>query len=206
MFYTKKMSEELRLGDVISGFMLIQPKIFNPKSNLTDSLKKNDFDFSLQIKQSKLLVVLTPCCSIGPKNVCFSPLEQINSVYFKNDYFYEDFTRINRPMRQIDSIPKDIFDEYSELEQKIIIQSEPTYAVFDYFFYKPSEFFPKYTNRRRETQYYCINFKKTFFVECDDIKENGIVKSSVYDTKILELSDEIREELRQKIAFYFTRI
>ena len=199
MFYTDTTDNALRFGDVLRGFVISTPNLDNP-------LKRNIY--KLDVEHPDFCVILSPCCSIKDDVVAVSPLINIRNTFFKNPYFKEDLTRINRVMSPENAVIPEVWAQLPEEErQKRLLEGE-TYAFDDLFIYEANDLFPKYPVHMREganfeTNYYMIDFKNIIKVICSDIKS---INERPLAAKLLQLTIPIREELRQKISFYYTRI
>lgn len=204
MFYEKYLGEELRFGDVVTGYLRTIPKIDSPifsKEDLSNGFKV-DFEFPF------FLVVMTPCCSIGENKISLTPLIKVRFLFFDNPYFASDLTRINRKMEPKHSVTPKEWEKYDEHEKQKRILEGKNYALLSLFIYDKSDIFPKYRlsykNREiLETNYYMIDFNNIFCVNCKKINSS---KSYPKEIKILQLSVETRAELRDKLAYFYSRI
>jgi hypothetical protein len=206
MFYADPVDyNQLRFGDVLSGFILATPTIEEPLS--TDKEHNYQVDFSLP----SLSIILSPCCSISERAkdgiIVVSPLIRIRVSFFDNPYFHEDLTRINRVMEPEQSVLPSTWEKLSETEKAKRKTKKLSYALLDFFIYQNHKQLPPYemSNARHETfktNYYMIDFRNTFKVSCEDLKRN---KEKLLAAKLIQLSVETRKELRDKIAFYYGR-
>jgi len=104
--------------------------------------------------------------------------------------------------------PSDFAKLNPERQEKIFNQ-RTQYTLLEYFIYKDHDIFDKYTLKDRQTSYYMIDFKNVQKIKCEKIKrpeqmsqENNLILES----KILELTIEAREELREKIAYFYSNV
>lgn len=201
MFYSTTLDDTLRLGDVIKGIAHIHTIIEEPHVII-----ENPSNYKIDVENSGLLVILTPCCSIGPKYVALAPLIEIPSKYFMNNYFVEDFTRINSPISVRSGIPDSKFEELSVDEQKKILDARPSYTLYDYFIYAGNPLFLPYKKRKVETNCYMVDFKRNFYIESTKLKGNGGIIDSFEKIKLFQLTIESRKKLREKLSFYFARV
>ena len=91
-FYVDIPSKALRFGDVVRGFTAATPTIDKPSVSVIQ-------DYSLKIINPSYLAILSPCCSISDKMISLAPLVLIPGKLFRNPYFSEDLTNINREMQ-----------------------------------------------------------------------------------------------------------
>lgn len=199
MFYAQNPSNVLRFGDVISGFTLSFSNIDNPS-------QYNHYKINVHLPDH--CVVISPCCSIGDKMISLTPLIPVKGGFFDNPYFNPDLSRINRVMDPEQSVAPRIWESLPNHEKVRRSQEEKTYALVEYFIYSPHDLFPSYPVRSRdhgnfETNCYMIDFRNTCKVECKGINNPN---DSPTDTKILELTINTRNELRNKIGNFFTRV
>jgi len=202
MFYQRKMDQALRFGDVLRGYISATPNIKEPliKEPIWPALNEG---YTIGINLPIFTVVLSPCCSIGKKTIALTPLIKLQSDFFKNPYFAEDFTRINRKMEPEKSVPPDKWAEFSQAQKRTRIEEGQTYVLVNLFVYEKHDLFPKYTIRTQEINYYMIDFRNTYKLNCQEIITP---QRSPLDSKCLQLSTGARSELRDKIAFYYTRV
>lgn len=199
MFYQEKMDEAFRFGDIIEGFVLSNSHISKP--NLNEP-------YNINVNIPSYCAILSPCCSIGQKSICLTPLIKLQNSFFDNQYFVEDLTRINRKMKPEDSIPSHIWDRLPEHEKQKRLTEGYGFAFFNMFIYEKHDLFIKYAVNRKnrdniETNFYMINFTNTYKVNCDKIIS---AKDAPLEAKLLQLSIQARSELRDKISFYYARV
>ena len=51
-----------------------------------------------------------------------------------------------------------------------------------------------------------IDFTRTYHINCSNIKKEGKTNGNLLDSKVLQLSKKTREQLRNKIAEFYSRI
>ena len=202
MFYQDQIDSEFRFGDVIKGFVSATPKINNPPINSYNST------YSIQISNPLFYIILSPCCSISDKVISLSPLIPVLSTFFLNPYFTEDLTRINRIVTPDKALPPIAFEKMPEETKEEHLNKEPAYTFVDLFVYEKNELFPEYTISFKktdsiQTNYYMIDFRNTYRVDCSMIKNPSNVP---IDLKFLQLTVKTRSELRDKITKYYGRI
>ena len=211
-FYAEQWSDNLRLGDIVTGYVLAEP-------HHTEPIKNSFVDYNVDVKLPRLLAVLTPCCSIGAKTVLLAPLVQVNKVIivlFKNLNYRNNMTLLNLP-----HLP----DEWKQLDEDVTPDpnGELTYSQDNLFFYAPTEdeTLKKYRVKLKinanefdefESGYYVIDFRHASKVNCNCIVHEKDKRSDYKEalskarsSKILELSKKSRSELRNKLAFYYSR-
>lgn len=204
MFYAEKTDNYLRFGDVVRGYILPNTTIKEPIL----SIKSESHNYTIDVEMP-YSVVLTPCCSIGESTISLTPLIKVRSNFFKNPYFAEDLTRINRKMEPQQAYSPNEWEKFSIEEQQRYLAEKINYALLNLFIYEENETFKKYTLRKREITYYMINFKDIYTMKCAMIKRPEELKpedAPIIESKILQLSIQARSELRDKIVFYYSRI
>ncbi len=202
MFYQKEMDQALRFGDVLRGYISTTPNIKEPFIKEPIWPAPNE-GYNIDINLPTFTVVLSPCCSIGKTFIALSPLIKLRKDFFKNLYFAEDFTRINRKIHPQKTVSPDQWEEFSPEEKQRRLKEEETYGLLSLFIYEKHDLFPKYTLRGQELNYYMVDFRNTYKLICKQIRTP---QESPLDSKCLQLSDETRSQLRDKIASYYTRI
>lgn len=202
MFYSDKMDQKFRFGDIIKGFATATPIINNPP------LDTSRLSFQIEVTQSGFYVVLSPCCSINKNVVVLCPLIKLRSTFLKNPYLEEDMTRINKPMRPEQAIPPNVWEQFPEQERQKRLAVGMNYAFVELFVYAKHPLFPEYAlsgrqGQKRKTQEYMVDFRQSFTVHCAKITNNSTPFENV---KVLQLSIDARGYLRNKLAAYFSRV
>lgn len=211
MFYEdQEKSDFLRLGDVVKGFVSAVPEMNEP---FTD---KKFVNYKVTVELPKLLVVLTPCCSIGDEKISVVPLEEVGlrSNLFELPYLKGDMTRINRKMEAKNAIIPQRWDAYDPEEQMKISNRHIDYQFKEFFVYAEHERLPsnivKIGYSFVKYGYYMIDFRMATRVECKSIispnKKKAFteeIKQKALDSKILELHKDTRQELRDKLVNYY---
>lgn len=198
MFYEKKPDKALRFGDIVEGFILSSTNIDNPVLFS---------DYGINVDMPDYCAIITPCCSIGRKVILLSPLVKLRDSFFDNPYFEKDLTRINREMEPTQSVSPDVWKKFTSQEQQKRLAEGRRFALNDVFIYEPNDYFKEYPiNRKKnniETDYYMIDFKDTYKINCKKIISP---ENSPLDIKRMQLSIKTREELRKKLSEYYRRI
>lgn len=205
MFYQEEIDRKLlRFGDVLKGYIATDITIKEPFL----SMKSECHNYKMDIELPDYSVVLTPCCSIGDSVITLAPLIKLRSNFFKNPHFVEDFTIINRLIDPEKAHTPDEWEKKSLEEKELLKMQGKSYTLAYLFIYEENVLFPKYTIRNQETNYYMIDFKKTYKLKCDLIKrpENTPEGSPILQSKCLQLSIQARSELRDKISYYYGRV
>jgi hypothetical protein len=201
VFYEKKLGSALRFGDVLKGFFISIPKIKEP------ILTRNFHEIKVDVNYPEFCVVMSPCCSIKDNEILIAPLQKVNENFFKNPYFKDDLTNINRLVPPEYTIPPEGWDRLSEKDKSIRISKGPAYTFGDFFIYSENPFFPKFEvsmrNEKLNIGFLMVNFKDIQKACCDGITE---VSETPNPAKILELSIRARNDLREKLSWYFSRI
>lgn len=207
MFYQAEDNVDrlLRLGDVVRGYLSPSTKIKQPFLSLEASVYHN---YEINIEVPQYSVVLTPCCSIGDTMVSLTPLIQLLGNFFKNEYFREDFTRINREMEPQQALAGDDWERLLPEKQQEALAKGRGYTMLHIFVYAPHDLFTMYEKRGQETNYYMIDFRNVQTLKCDLIKSRDKTKeeeTQILKSRCLQLSDQVREELRNKLSYYYGR-
>jgi len=205
MSYDDKPSQILRLGDVVQGFPLTASG-FSPT---TDGSYPGEFHVA--VKQPQFSVVLSPCCSIGPSTVMISPLLKIQRGWFKNPFFANDFTVVNRPMTVDQALTAEELAKLSSDERQKRLDAAPggSYVHVELFVFAPHDLLPEYTiswQGERTVRHYMVDFRRAHRVECQDISYPQKADSAISRLKRLQLSTSARKELRDKLAFFYGRV
>ena len=166
-FYAKRPDPIFRFGDVLKGFVALSPNIDEP---LTP--EKNDY--SIQVSMPQYIAVVSPCCSIKDQVISLAPLIKVRNTFFKNPYFVEDLTRINRLVSPENSLPPEAWQNMEPEIKEEKLRCEKAYTFLEIFIYKEHEIFPEYTIHRKKaenitTQYYMIDFRHSSRVNCAKI-------------------------------------
>ena len=200
MFYQENLEEALRFGDVVSGFISSIPNMMEP------NIDHKHPEYKLELSMPDFCVVLSPCCSIGSATITLVKLEQVQGTFYKNPYFANDLTNINRLVQPEKSLPPNKWENLTPDERDKKMLEGNAYAFMELFIYSENNYLPKYKmpidKVEREIGYYQIDFRKSFRVSCQKIKN---AKESPIEVKILQLSVNTREELRNKISTYYSR-
>lgn len=201
MFYAKEMSKALRFGDVLRGYLLATPVVKEP------ALKEHIKTCNIDVNFPTFVVVMDPCCQIGHKAISLTPLLPIRVSFLENPYLAEDLTRINRKMEPEQAVPPHVWKRMPEEEKAKRLAEGLGYAFVSLFVYEKHDLLPRYTLHRKggriETNYYMIDFRNTYKLCCDKIKSP---EDAPLESKVLELSVETRQELRNKVAAYYARV
>lgn len=197
-FYVKNPDQALRFGDVLGGFVLSSPDLERPNERE---------HFKLDVRLPQYVVVLSPCCSIGDKTITLCPMKQVMRNFFRNPFFAEDLTRINRIMDPQKAFAPDDWEKIKPEEQRRIIDRGIQYALTELFIYEPAPPLPVYELKSKKwggmgTGNYMIDFKDICRVGCSSV--NG-PKQAPVESRILQLTVQSRRDLRNKIGYYFNR-
>ena len=207
MFYQPEgsMDKVLRLGDVVRGYIAPSTKIRQPFLSFESSVNHN-YDISINVPQFS--VVLTPCCSIGDSMVCLTPLIPLRVDFLKNQYFVEDFTRINREIEPQKVFPPEEWQGFPPEKKQGILAKKNPYTLLYLFVYEPHQLFPFYELRKQPIGYRMIDFRNIQTLRCDLIRNRDKTQEEetpILESKCLQLSGEAREELRNKLSYYYGR-
>jgi len=202
MFYesSEKCDKAFRFGDVLNGFAIATPSIQNPPLS-------NNCTYQIEVSMHSFYVILSPCCSISDKVLSLAPLLELDNRFFKNSYFKEDMTRLNRKMEAKNSIPAGRWNNMDPDEKAAKEQQGLMYAFLEFFIYKKNGLFTPYPINQKgeniETRCYMIDFRTIFQIKCDKVIAP---KDTPLKCKCLQLTVETRNLLRDKLVFYFSRI
>jgi hypothetical protein len=201
LFYQDTLDEALRFGDVLKGYVATTPLIPSPyKSNEKDS------GYEIRVSYPEFVVVLSPCCSIKDNLICLAPLTIIQTTLFKNPFFREDLTRLNRRNNPQDAYSPEDWERLSPKDKDEILIKGPSYSFLSFFVYDEHLIFPNYSIKIRgnefDIRYYMIDFRTIYSLKCPKITSP---EDAPRDTKCLQLSIQSRKELREKIVHFFGR-
>jgi hypothetical protein len=205
MFYEKNIDNALRFGDVLKGYISITPNIKGPILVPSALMEGYNIDINLPV----FSVIISPCCSIGEEMISLTPLIKVYHYFFNNTYFKEDLTRINREMEPQQAVSSNKWDSLTPEDKQKRIKVGKAYAFLGFFIYEECDLFKPYVLRRRqveegiETKYYMIDFRNTYKLNCKKIKTP---KDAPIESKFLQLSNQVRKELRHKISSYYARV
>jgi len=200
MFYlnSSQMGETLRFGDIIQGFPVCFSVIDIPSPQSA---------FNITVSAPTYAVVLSPCCSISDKVLAIAPLQQLENKLFSNPYLAEEPTRINSMIPPEKSVPPVHWEKMLPEKKANMAAKGKAYIFVDKFVYAPSDLFPEYTINRKDgnikTRYYVVDFRASNKISCDSIKDPKYLPGAC---KVLQLSVEIRELMRRKIASFYRRM
>ena len=176
-------------------------------------IMNEEHNYKVDINFPNLCVILSPCCTISEKTrndgiIAMSPLIPIWVGFFDNPYFKEDLLRINRKMNPEQSVTPHIWATFPPEEQGKRMAEGIAYAFLELFMYQEHEYLPEYTltNPKREsfqTKFFMIDFRNNFKVNCEALKEG---KETLSGARLLQLSVNTRNELREKIASFYGRV
>lgn len=200
MFYITEVDKALRFGDVISGFISSIPDMKEP------NLEHKHPEYNIELSMPEFSVILSPCCSIGEATITLAPLVSVMKSFYKNPYFSEDLTRLNRQVEPEKAFDPITWENFSEEEKKLKSNEGVSFVFLDYFIYGEHEYLPRYPLKLKkiefDTGFYMIDFRKSYRVHCSKIQS---AEQSPYESKILQLSVDTRKQLRNKISSYYLR-
>jgi len=201
-FYRKDPEQRLRLGDVLSGYVLAA-------TQQEDVLpKEGSVSYSVGLKIPDFCVVLTPCCSIGKRRqaLTVAPLVPLDRTILAVPYLAEDPTRLNRKDRADKLIRPEQWNSLSPQEQQERL-SQPSYANLEDFVYAGSDLFPDYDvkvapSQTLTTNCRVVDFRDTYTLTCKQIQN---ATNYPLESKKLQLAAMARHELRIKLGHFFMR-
>jgi hypothetical protein len=197
-FYESVPDLTYRFGDIVRGFTLTTPYLTEPQAPAPAT-------YRLDVSHPNA-AVLSPCCSIRDSKILLSPLIPIRANWLDNPYFREDLTSLNRAMTAQQSVTPAKWQTWPENEQLERLNSAPAYAELGFFVYCKHPLLPTYFHKLHgeihECDYYMIDFRRLYSVDCPAIKSP---KDCPITAKILQLSIPTRRDLRDKLAYFFGR-
>jgi hypothetical protein len=195
------LDQALKFGDIVKGYILTNAIIEKPQWEIKHS------EYSVNVRLPPFSVIVTPCCSIEDKTIMLTPLIEVLPAFFDNPYLAEDLTRVNRIMSPEQAVPPHVWERIGDEEKQRRLAEGNTYAFANLFVYDEHSSFKEYTLNRRtgniSTNYYMIDFRNMYKVHCDRIIS---ASNSPVDSKHLQLSIDMRDDLRVKLARYYSRI
>ncbi|MBA7694926.1 hypothetical protein ES703_103541 [subsurface metagenome] len=202
MFYQDDLDQALRFGDIVRGYILTNAILGAP------SWEMQLDEYTVQISSPQFSVIMTPCCSIEDKTIILTPLIQVYPKFFDNPYLVDDLTGANRIMSPQQALSPEVWKKLGDEERQRREAEGNTYAFVNLFVYERHNLLPEYPLHRKQgediiTGYYMVNFKNLYKVHCDKIITP---QNSPLESKHLQLSVDIREELRVKLARYYSRV
>lgn len=199
-FYNEGPYKSFRFGDILKDFLTVEPTINNPISELSKAECRIDIS-------SGYYVLLSPCCSIDESILLLSLLVEIKKPFYKNAYFADDMTRVNLEIPPDKSMSPEDWNKLSQDEKNKRMGRGDAYTNLEFFVYENNGLLPEYKLIIRGNKIpnppYMIDFRKTFFVKCDKIRRDQ--KDIPIEVKLLELSVETRETLRNKLSHFYGR-
>lgn len=223
MFYIDVVETRLRFGDVLEGYLSTTPILDKP------FVEHSNEPYNIDVQLPQFCVVMDPCCNIGDGTISLTPLIQIKSHFWDNPHLFRDITTINREMPPVTAIHPQKWSSLSLEDKQLLINASPQYNHLNFFVFEENDLFPPYTVRKKlkyeekidqeiklpifevkqekwqfDTKYYMIDFKKTYHVNCRRIsKPTQKTDDNILASKVLQLSIETRNELRDKMSFYY---
>ena len=204
-FYEERPDHALLLGDIVVGFQAIVAAMHSPGAD-------GDADvLEIAVTRPSYFAVMTPCCSVGNKQIALAPLVKIKPSFLSTPYFVEDLTRINRPGNQLDMMPPKELERLSPEQRQAMAERGLSFGLADTFIYAEDDRLKKYdlklpakgASSTVQTGFYLLEFGSSFRVNCNQVMRN---KPAPQGMKLLQLSVLVRQELRAKLSAYFARI
>lgn len=198
MFYKFPLDQVIRQGDVTEGlisFGAIAYKLLSG-DDICDFDSQPCFGIDLRFNYN---VVMTPCCTIEKANyISFCPLYPV-SKKIKNlinkEYLNEDPTRINTPVPAEKCVSVRYWNEkLTEVEREMKRQQGKTYTELSYFVFR------KHDGIFEEDM--TIDFNDIFCIRKRDL---GNYLEKMLPFKVLQLTNDTRANLRQKLVKFFGR-
>ena len=223
MFYADGISNKLRFGDIVKGFLSTYPILKSP-------LIENVQPYTIEI-DTELSVVLDPCCSIGNGTISISPLIRTQAYLWDNPHLFADITKINRKSTPQDLMQPIRWNRCTDEEKTQFINTKADYGYKNLFIYIDNPIFGEYEITRKNkfneiidlntqlpkydmvnnvfkfnTRCHMIDFKNIRHINCRKILESKKdIDNAVLNSIVLQLLDETRNDLRLKMGDYFAR-
>jgi len=204
-FYREPPEPCLRLGDVLSGYVLSYPKQADALSDCSAP------SLSINLSIPQFCVLLTPCCSVGKgrKMLTVSPLRPVKASWFLVPYLAEDLTRLNCRAMPAQLMLQESWDKLTEEEREEKLQGPLSYGYLEYFVFAEHVDLPQYEVKLKDqtiyTRYHMIDFRDTYVVDCEKFKVVDGELEFPLRSKRLQLSARARTELRLKLASFYVR-
>jgi hypothetical protein len=200
-FYTDSPSKILRFGDVVTGFQAAALRMDSPNSSA------KPLDLKIHLSQPKYFVVMTPCCSIEMQALSLAPLEELRNTFLSLPQLWDNLSSINAQMPAQDAVPPKKWEHLDATQRSAIMAKGTCYVLVELFVYEPHDLFETYTLKKgkdlsRDFRHRLVDFKKIFRVDCSQIDRNNDAPAGV---KVLQLTDTVRAQLRDKLAYFFGR-
>lgn len=199
-FYEAEPEAVLRFGDVLTGFQSTVAETNSPT-------EKPLCDLAIRVSRPDYVVVMTPCCSIEKKSIALAPLSKVLPGFLNNPFLAEDTTRINGQVPPEKSVPPEVWKTKIPPERKqAMTAGGPAYVFLEFFVYQAHDLLKRYELDRQggpvEIGQYMVDFKSVYRVDCKLINRGAKAPSGL---KLLQLTAYTREQLRDKVAYYFGR-
>ena len=108
-------------------------------------------------------------------------------------------------MKPEQTVPPEVWSSFSyEMQQERLLEGT-TYSLVESFIYENHSLLAEYTLGKTNpinTGYYMIDFRMIYQLECKKVQNP---KDCPWESKILELTISSRNELRDKLAWYYQR-
>ncbi len=199
-FYIEPPTSNLRFGDVVTGFHLAALRMDSPGGSATP------LDIKIHVTRPNYFAVMTPCCSIELQSVSLAPIVEVRHKFFSFPRFAEELTRINAPMPAEEAVPPQHWAALSAERKGELIARGRSYVFYECFVYEPHAIFGKYELKKGKESWTVghrmVDFKSIFRVDCNQIERD---RDAPVGTKILQLTNATRAQLRDKLLSYFGR-
>ena len=195
MFYKIPFDQIIRQGDIIKG--LSSPRIIVYKLLTGKNVFGGDSDpcFSIDMRFN-CVVVMTPCCTIQKADyITLCPLYPVSNKFRSNPYLAEDPTRINTIVPPEKCIPPKGWEGLPDEEKQKRLQKGSVFVFQSNFVFK------KFESIFGDDMF--IDFNDTFSIRRKDLGNNN---EKLLPAKILQLTNDTRASLRQKLIKYYDRI
>lgn len=202
-WFYEPIQEELRLGDVVAGYTCITPWLSS--SPESDGRRIGDLS-RIDVVRLPYAVVLMPCCSIAGDTLVVSPLGHVKPNWFSNPYVSADFLRINARMGAEQAIPPTAWEKMDPEEKAARQACGPALSYLENFAFPSGGILPSYETSYKKDEHivdcYIVDFRYPMLVH------HNLPKASDQHScgeKVLQLSPQARQLLRDKIAHYYSR-
>ena len=140
--------------------------------------------------------------------ITLCPLLQMSWGILANPDLKGRWTDINRKIQPWIALPIRQRENTSPEKKAEYLSRPPAFAYYSLFIYAGHDLLPTYTlvSKKQDditTNWYLIDFKNAYELQCPKIVKPD---NSPLESKVLQVSDQTREDLRRKIAAYYARV
>ncbi len=209
-FYQSSLEPALRLGDLVTGFPLAVLKWHSPEVEArTDA--GAPLASTIELYEKKIFAVITPCCSIETSKLVVSPLIHVRAEWLRNPAFKKDFSLVNRKIDAQTATPPEVWEQFSDDVRIVKERAGPQFTFYESFVFAPTPHLGRYEISYRkevtEVGHWMIDMRNLVTV-CSNAfgrDKSTNQKPAPIGMKLAQLSVDSRQNLRDKLAGYFSR-